>query len=65
MSKIFYLCNGKKKDCKKIDCYTKGGKCKHTSDVKFARNFTKRNRNEKAAYWENEAAPHCETVSKD
>lgn len=41
--KIWYLCDGKKKDCKKDLCYknTNGGPCRHTSDVEHAINFRK------------------------
>lgn len=39
MEKVFYLCNGKKADCKKRTCYINGGNCRHTSDVECALNF--------------------------
>lgn len=65
MNRTFYLCNGKKEDCQKRDCHIKGGKCKHTTDVKYAKNFERRNKSEDSAYWENEAATQGEAASKD
>lgn len=38
---VLYLCNGKMKGCAKTGCYKNGGECRHTTDVKYARNFEK------------------------
>lgn len=38
---VFYLCNGEDENCKKNNCYKKGGMCKHTTDIRFAKNFYK------------------------
>lgn len=56
MKKTFYLCDGKKEDCKKSDCHINGGRCNHTSDIRHARNFQKRSKAENASYWEKETA---------
>lgn len=50
MSKIFYICDGKKPGCRKIDCY-KSSKitqttCMYTSDISHALNFKKANQGE-------------------
>ena len=41
--KIFYLCDGEVKSCKKRNCYKNSekteGLCRHTSDIKHAINF--------------------------
>lgn len=65
MNRVFYLCNGQKETCQKKDCYTKGGRCKHTTDVKYAKNFSKKNKSKASAYWENEAVTQSETAFKD
>lgn len=37
--KTFYLCNGcNDEECLKTDCYKQGGPCRHTSNVKYAKN---------------------------
>lgn len=55
MQSVFYLCNGEKKDCKKQSCYKRGGECKHTKDVRYAKNFHKKYpQQEKSAFWEEE-----------
>lgn len=57
MSKIdiLYLCNGKRPGCSgSIDCLKD---CKHTTDIKYAKNFVKDNRRPDYAeveYWEKE-----------
>ena len=38
---ILYLCNGEVKECKKTNCYKRGGPCRHTSNVRYAENFQK------------------------
>lgn len=53
-TKIMYLCNGKREECKKNTCYTKGGGCQHTSDIRYARNFEQHIPYENAKYWEKE-----------
>lgn len=36
--KYFYLCNGKKPECKDhINCYKNGGECKYTEFLQYAR----------------------------
>lgn len=62
MNRILYLCNGQKEDCKKRMCHTNGGDCKHTTDVKFAENFKKRNKSTET-YWENETTQYCKMAS--
>lgn len=53
--KIFYLCNGEKEDCKKRNCYKKGGICKHVKDVKYAKNFASKYQDgENSTLWERE-----------
>lgn len=54
MPKIFYLCDGKVPECQKNICYKKGIKdgCRHTSDIKHAVNFEKKNPSDAAVYWE-------------
>lgn len=37
--RVFYLCNGEKEDCGKNTCYKNGGDCRHTRDVRYAKNF--------------------------
>lgn len=59
---VRYLCNGEKEDCEKQICYKTIGDrenaCKHTKDVRYAKNFSKRIQPVKASgYWEQEAAP--------
>lgn len=39
--KVFYLCDGEVENCKKTVCYKIGGDCKHTSNIKHAKNFRK------------------------
>lgn len=39
--KIFYLCDGEVKKCKKKSCYKRNGVCNYTSDIKYAKNFHK------------------------
>lgn len=37
---IFYLCDGEVKNCNKRNCYYKGHEmCRHTTDIKHAKNF--------------------------
>ena len=63
--KAMYLCNGEKEDCRKK---TAGGKlvcyrlsdgneiavCRHTSDIRYAKNFEQHIPYENAKYWEKE-----------
>lgn len=37
--RVFYLCDGKKEDCKRTNCYKDGGECEHTEDIEHAKNF--------------------------
>lgn len=52
--RIWYLCDGEKKDCKKTSCYNNGekGQCCHTSDVNHAVNFKKSVHGEHISYRE-------------
>ena len=59
MQKVFYLCNGKREECGKRGCYINGGICKHTTDVRYAKNFHKKCL--RSAYWENETASEEKT----
>lgn len=36
---IIYLCNGNVPYCTKKYCYKNGGECRHTPDVRYAKNF--------------------------
>lgn len=64
MRKIFYLCNGQKEDCKKKDCFINGGRCRHTTDVRYAKNF-KKNNPQVGTYWEKETVQNHKTASED
>lgn len=56
-SRVFYLCDGERENCKKNMCYKNGGDCKHTKDVKHAKNFSRKDvRQESSNFYENEAA---------
>lgn len=52
--KIWYLCDGEKKDCKKALCYKKDneGPCRHTTDIEHALNFQKEKHGSRTRYWE-------------
>ncbi len=39
--KTQYLCDGKVENCKKDNCYQRGGECRHTSNIEHAINFKK------------------------
>lgn len=54
MSKIWYLCDGEKQDCKKRTCYknTTGNACRLTSDINHAKNFIKTKNGDHANYRE-------------
>lgn len=44
---IFYICDGKDPNCKRTNCYLNGnGECKHTRNIRHARNFNKNFRND-------------------
>lgn len=36
---VCYLCNGEVENCRKKHCYKKGGECRHTLDIRYAKNF--------------------------
>ncbi|MCD8038895.1 MAG: hypothetical protein LUE96_07420 [Lachnospiraceae bacterium] len=62
---VFYICNGQKEGCRKTDCYINGGGCRHTRDVKFAKNFEQKFPNiPHSKYWEKEDASESETPSE-
>lgn len=65
MDKIMYLCNGNREGCKKNTCYTKGGNCHHTSDIRYARNFEQRGMYKNGFFYEKEDVPRNETPSAD
>ena len=56
VGRVFYLCNGQKEDCEKTDCYMNGGGCKHTTDVRYAKNFIVENPYFPDSYHEKETA---------
>ncbi len=62
MSKIFYLCDGEREDCKKRRCYKNGGDCMHTTDIRHAINFHQVNpKNEDSSFYENGEVPIKQT----
>lgn len=63
MEKVFYLCDGKKEDCKKNTCYKNGGGCKHTSNVKHALNFKRAGEN--GSFYEKEGVSRNETPPRN
>ncbi len=59
-TRINFLCDGEKEDCRKGNCYkTIGdceGACKHTKDICHAKNFNRKlPQTEQSSFWENEA----------
>lgn len=36
---ILYLCDGENENCTKKGCYLNGGECKHTKNIRHAKNF--------------------------
>ncbi len=52
--KVFYLCDGEVENCKKTMCYKNGGVCNHTSNIRHARNFNKKDL-PYPVFYENEA----------
>ena len=38
-SRVFYLCDGERENCKRNMCYKNGGDCKHTKDFRTVRNL--------------------------
>lgn len=65
MRKVFFLCNGQKRDCKKRCCYKNGGDCRHTSDINHALNFERKGRYKNGSFYEKEDVSRDETPSKD
>lgn len=65
VGRVFYLCNGQKEDCEKTDCYMNGGGCKHTSNVRYAKNFTLVSPRCAETYYEKEAVSDSQTASED
>lgn len=65
MGKVFFLCNGQKRDCKKRSCYINGGNCKHTSDIRSALNFERKGKYKNGSFYEKEDVSRDETPSKD
>lgn len=63
---VMYLCNGEKTDCRKNDCHINGGRCRHTKDVRYAKNFEQKLPDiPRSKYWEKEDAMRNETPSKN
>lgn len=62
ISRVFYLCNGKKKDCKKRTCYQKGGICRHTTDINYATNFERKGNNGTDTVYEKEDVSFLQNV---
>lgn len=63
-AKIFFLCDGEVKTCKKHSCYKNGGDCKFTSDIGHAKNFQKFYKSS-TNFYENDAASGNQTQSED
>lgn len=58
MATILYICNHKNKCSKSDNCVNNGGSCSHTTSIKFAKNFERKNDaddfNDQAVYVETE-----------
>lgn len=65
VERVFYLCNGQKENCKKTSCYMNGGRCKHTSDIRYAKNFIVEDPHFPDSYREKEAVSDSQTASED
>ncbi len=65
MSRIFYLCDGERENCKKRTCYKNGGNCRHTTDINHAVNFERRAKTEIGSYFEKEDISRNETSPTD
>ena len=73
-TRIFYLCDGEKEDCKKKSCYKNicykyaddpKLVCRRTADIRHAKNFSQAFKGVPcAAYREQETAPLCGAVRK-
>lgn len=73
-TRIFYLCDGEKEDCKKKSCYKNmcykyaddpEMVCRRTADIRHAKNFSQAFKGVPcAAYREQETAPICGAVRK-
>ena len=64
--RVHYLCDGEKEDCRKRKCYKTIGDCetacKHTKDIRHAKNFRKIFPEiPQADFWEKETAPSEQT----
>jgi hypothetical protein len=62
---VWYLCDGDRKGCSKRGCYTNGGPCKYTKDIRSAKNFEKeREGRAPYAFREKETAPGADAVGE-
>lgn len=64
--RVHYLCDGEKEDCRKRICYKTIGDrekaCKHTKDIRHAKNFHKKlPKIPQADFWEKETASSRQT----
>lgn len=69
-SRVHYLCDGEKKECRKRNCYKTIGNCetacKYTKDIRHAKNFQKMLQHiPQADFWEKETASKELTQSQD
>lgn len=66
IKQIWYLCDGEKTDCKKTHCFkNEEDGCRHTSDVKHAINFTKKETPDGEYYREIIRSGECESDEKN
>ncbi len=65
--KIWYLCDGKKPDCKKTFCYknTNEDPCRHTRDIEHAVSFEKKETSGRISYWETAAISELPQPTKE
>ena len=52
VTKIFYLCDGKREKCKKTRCYKNGGECRHTTDINHALKFERKGSDKNGDFYE-------------
>lgn len=68
--RVHYLCDGEKEECRKRNCYKTIGNCetacKHTKDIRHAKNFQKMLPHiPQADFWEKETVSKELTQSQD
>jgi hypothetical protein len=60
---VLYLCDGQREGCSKRTCYINGGPCRHTKDIRSAKNFEIDFQYGKIiSYREKETAPEADAV---